>query len=233
MNGELGVQFELAERRAQEDLPEHYVESALWNTWLVPDLIDLYPEAKFVWLQRDLMTWAYSAYRRGWYEEKSEEMRSVFMKILRPEPKGGWGSVNRWFKLGWMYRRYSLQIYECFKKDSSRWAFFNMRDLGDITRVNGLVRWAGLPGTVKVVEHLNKGELYATPKELMAAGLDATKFGEELGWETPLSVYHLCQGTPWPKWKIMSIAKEKRTQISLPIEAVQDLLSGMAWEGGD
>jgi hypothetical protein len=231
MNGEAGVQFELSERR--EKLPEHYVESALWNTWLVSDLIDLFPEAKFVWLQRDLMTWAYSAHRRGWYDLHAENTRSVSMKVLRPEPADGWQKVSRWFKLGWMYQQYTRQINRCFEKDPSRWAILNMRDLGDIVRLNGLTRWAGLPGMVRRVRHINKGDLYVSPQELMSNGLDATKFGEEFGWETPLSIHHLSQSTPWPAWKLESISKKKRTEVKLTIDAVEDLLAGMSWKGKD
>jgi len=239
-------------KELRPDLPEHYVESALWNTWLIEDILDLWPDAKFVWLQRDLLTWAYSAYRRGWYDEKAEAERQVKMDMIRPQPgqlqskvkstlpipENGWPlkgtpedgkPASRWFKLGHMYRLYHEQISLTFSEVRAPMVIFNMRDLSDVMRLNGLVRWAGLPGTVQNGEHVNKGELYVSAKELMKAGLDASPFGEKLGWETPLSVHMLCQQTPWPKWKLEAIAKENRVQVKLTIEAVQDLMDGVSW----
>jgi len=240
MNGE---SIDLNDLEAlRSDLPEHYVESALWNTWLMEEISELWPESRFAWLQRDLLTWAYSAHRRGWYDKWAEEARNRGnMRQLRPRPLSGWPfagtpddgkEVSRWFKLGYMYRRYCDEISRVMIQTPVKCVTLSMRDLSDVMRLNGLVRWAGLPGMVQNGEHINKGELYVSAREIMAAGLDSTKLGEELGWDTPLAVNALIGPTPWPKWKLAQIAKENRVQVKLPIEGVQDVLDGVSWIRG-
>jgi len=149
----------------------NYLESSLWNTWLIDDLIALIPHVRFIWLYRDLFTWAQSCYRRGWYDPVSEQNQERFAK-LRPVPPAGWpAGVSRWFMLGYYWGLYNLHAQQRLLQHRAPWVKLAVEDLNSLEVVNSLVDWCGFPGRVTTLERENAGSDRITLDELKKRNL--------------------------------------------------------------
>lgn len=169
---EYNVQRTLAHARKESvDQNTHYFESSLWNTWLISDYLELWPQAKFVWLSRFPLSWARSAYRRGWYHPDSEEHVGAY-SYLRPYPASGFPQdVDRWFKLGYMWQRYTKHIVSTLSRSGAPWIQLDVGDLNKLEVVNSLVSWCGFPGEIVDLTRENTASERITLEEIRVRGL--------------------------------------------------------------
>jgi len=210
----------LHELRRELDHFPYYLESSIWNCWLVPSILELWPHAQFIWLTRNVFEWAYSAYRRGWYLSLAEETRETMVR-LRPQPI--WpGGISRWFKLGFLWQFYNDRIGGSLYKHRAPWIMIDVKSLNDIKVLEALRLWCEFPGTIKETVHENKGDLYVTTRELHAEYRDAS--GENL--DIPLHVTAL---TEVGVKKVAERAALCQKFAGLPEDAVKDLTAGMRW----
>lgn len=153
------------------DQQRYYLESALWNTWLIDDLAAVFPQAKFLWLTRDIYTWAQSCYRRGWYDPACEVNQERFAR-MRPTPPPGWpAGVSRWFKLGYYWGLYNIHAETRLKACGAPWKRVAVEELDNLLIVNYVKAWCGFPGEVTEVRRENCGADRITLAELQARGI--------------------------------------------------------------
>jgi hypothetical protein len=213
----LGQLHEL--RRELDNFP-YYIESSIWNCWLVPSFLQLWPHARFIWLTRNVFEWAYSAYRRGWYLPLAEQQRDTMVK-LRPQPI--WPQdVSRWFKLGYLWQVYHKTIARSLQNCKAPWIMLDVKSLNSIDVLENLRMWCGFPGTVSRAVHENKGDLYLTTRELSPKFQGAP--GDHL--DVPLHISALKEkGIA----DAAALAAEQRVFKGLAENSVKDLSDGMYW----
>ena len=179
----------------------HYLDSAVWNTFLIPDILDVWPNAKFIILQRNIETWYRSTFRRGWYYPKVEIVRAEsnpgVMYALRPEPEGGWEpGTSRAFKLGWYYALYhhypKTVLAKCGKEHLKDYLYVAMEDLSHLNTMKEIQAWCGFPGKLEELAYKNSGSTYLLSKELRDAGL----------WPTGRAYY----GDDFPVFQVSKIS---------------------------
>lgn len=156
----------------------HYVEATHWFCWLAQEILEAWPNAKIVWLQRDIKSWAWSAWRKGWYHRLADGRRN-WVPYIRPEPKGGWlRNTSRWVKLGYLYERIEQHLHRVEQvTDNGRFRRFSMRDLNNLEKVSGLQDWLELPDNPVKPVKVNKGAGIITLGEMERIGIDLTMFG--------------------------------------------------------
>lgn len=200
----------------------HFHDSAMWYTWLIPDVVVAFPQAKFIWLTRDLFSWARSAHRRGWYDPHVERLRSGMVQI---RPRVPWSDRDRWFKLGYMWQVYQLHTMDILSQMDNPWIQFSTNDLNDLTKVNALACWCGFPGTVKKTTHDNGGDAYVTCREVQQTELDFAKQVPENMLDVPLTVSELIGSEHLPS--AAAHAKRANEFVRLPVAVCQSLADGV------
>ena len=152
------------ERRIQGDF---FLESAIWCSFIIPELALAFPGCRFIWLTRDIFSWSYSAYRRGWYKKGGV---CTAMSVIRPEPANGWWPNDkecpRYFKLGWLYGTTWRHTYNGLVQAEQPWLNLDMCHLNDADIMNTIKEWCGFPGSLVAGAHENRGDYYATEAEL-------------------------------------------------------------------
>ena len=203
-------------RQSVMENAEFYVDASHWQCWLIEDIVQLWPDAQFLWLRRDLFSWVWSAYRKGWHHAASERRRP-WAGLIRPTPKGGWpADASRWTKLGYLWYAVNEHIARMLSAVPNNWLSLDTRSLDDHQEMNAVIAALGLPGQLlpETKVRVNTGDRYATVRELVAAGygsyldqtgilratredLDKTKSIKRLqirgvpikNWETPPMTY--------------------------------------------
>ena len=161
----------IAHRMEKITAAKYYLESSLWNTWLIKPLASLWPTSKFVWMSRNLWEWAASAYRRGWYCPRTESHNGTF-GLLRPIPERWWPEgVDRWYKLGWMWRVYEEAIPKLLSSTGCPWIRVDVGNLNSPAVLEALRAWCELPpGDLKPLKE-NDGAERITVEEIVKGGL--------------------------------------------------------------
>lgn len=207
----------------------HFLESSMWNSWIIPDLAEMWPHAKFVWLIRDIFSWAYSAYRRGWYLPLTEKEREIMVRI-RPQPLQWPTLTTRWFKLGWMWKVYMTHIENDLTETGVPWIMLNVGDLNSLDKMSQVVRWCGFPGELRETVHDNSGSCYVSPQELRDHGVDLKprqqfQYLADAVDQVPMGVKVLEDHD----YKVADIAKQCNKFKGLDQEAIEHLRAGASY----
>jgi hypothetical protein len=156
------------ERRIKQPF---FLESSIWLSYLIEELAVAFPNCKFIWLTRNIYTWAHSAARRGWYRKGT---MCPAMSVLRPEPADGWkgwggrADSTQYFKLGWFYGTLWRITQNSLVNAERPWIPLSMECLNDAVVMNTVRRWCEFPGDLHDGAWENKGDSYATEAELKA-----------------------------------------------------------------
>jgi len=157
----------------------HYLEATHWFCWLIDDIVRAWPDAKIIWLVRDMDAWLRSAWRRGWYQRLAEGRRAWAPYIRPVPPEGEWPhGVDRWFKLGYLWQSIELQMdFVSERYSTDQMTTFLTEDLNDRGALTWLAEWAGLPELPFELRHDNKGSEAITMEDLSDHGVDLALFG--------------------------------------------------------
>lgn len=106
-----------------------YGEVNLQHTLIVPLVLEVFPDARFVWLTRDGRDVVASMYYRGWYAPPDQTGVPLYWQRARLQgdrtgdfTSEQWQQMDRFAKCCWLWSKYNTLIEDQLQQlDASRW----------------------------------------------------------------------------------------------------------------
>jgi len=135
------ARYELIQSTILND--KYYIETNNRISFFLPQLIELFPNAKFIYLHRSKDPFIQSGLKRAWYKDTFSVVNEGIITPVKGEEKNNWSSFTRSEKIEWLWQETNNFITERLPKENvlqitSEELFINPQTTIDVFRFLGL-----------------------------------------------------------------------------------------------